>query len=137
MPRVETPQAFGQETFAPKADRIDAAAQFPSHLPLGRATRQPQNDIRAANIFCGEGSATHFSFEFGTNQWAQFQFGGHERSVPNVCIRSQCYSSLVFDDAHVAPSVIRDCFTLRLDAAHPAWLPTLSSLQPYFATTQY
>jgi hypothetical protein len=44
---------------------------------------------------------------------------------------------VIFDDAHVAPQVIRDCFTLRMDRTHPAWYPVLQILQTYFQGTSF
>lgn len=58
-------------------------------------------------------------------------FNGHS------IFRDQQIAGAVFDDAHVAPSVIRDCFTLRVGREHAAWGPLASLLRVYFDQTPY
>ena len=45
--------------------------------------------------------------------------------------------ALVFDDAHVAPAKIRDCFTLRFARKHPAWGKLMELLGRYFETSSF
>lgn len=106
------------------------------------ATNQLIEQARFQAEQCGIEVATYFdrrwnnqdSFERGhtfllTNYHALFN--GKSKFVDEIV------QSVVFDDAHVAPNIIRDCFTVTMTRQHPAWLPVLQSLQPYFAESPY
>jgi len=106
------------------------------------ATNQLVEQVRSQAEQCGLQVASYYesqwrnreAFEQGrstliTNYHALFN--GMTKFLDEVI------AGIVFDDAHVAPNVLRDCFTIKLTAAHPAWLPLLQCLQPFFAETTY
>lgn len=43
--------------------------------------------------------------------------------------------AILFDDAHVAPSAIRSCFTITIGREHDAWEPLIGIVRRYFKTT--
>lgn len=45
--------------------------------------------------------------------------------------------AIILDDAHVAPNIIRDCFTVKIETAHPAWGPLMAIFANYFKTSSF
>jgi hypothetical protein len=45
--------------------------------------------------------------------------------------------AIIFDDAHVAPTIIRECFTLGIDTKHPAWGPLMSIFAGFFEKSSF
>ncbi len=45
--------------------------------------------------------------------------------------------AVVFDDAHVAPAIIRECFTVKIPPEHSAWGPLMAVFRPYFENSQF
>lgn len=46
-------------------------------------------------------------------------------------------AAVLFDDAHVAPSTIRSCFTMSVDAKHPAWPHLIALFAKHFDSTPF
>jgi len=45
--------------------------------------------------------------------------------------------AIILDDAHVAPSIIRECFTVKIGRTHPAWNPLIAIFADYFLRSPY
>jgi hypothetical protein len=45
--------------------------------------------------------------------------------------------AIIFDDAHVAPNIIRECFALRINKDHPAWGPLMAIFNEYFKSSSF
>jgi len=50
---------------------------------------------------------------------------------------SEAVKGIIFDDAHVAPSIVRDCFTLKVGTTHPAWGKLMAIFRDYFESSSF
>jgi hypothetical protein len=49
----------------------------------------------------------------------------------------EAVKGIIFDDAHVAPSIVRECFTLRIGTSHPAWGKLMVVFRDYFESSPF
>lgn len=50
---------------------------------------------------------------------------------------SEGVRGIIFDDAHVAPSIIRECFSVKVATTHPAWGKLMSIFRDYFESSTF
>lgn len=51
--------------------------------------------------------------------------------------RNDSVRAVLFDDAHVAPGIIRDCFTLKIQGRDKAWGPLMGIFHDYFRESPF
>src|SRR5205823_2598188 len=50
---------------------------------------------------------------------------------------SEGVKGIIFDDAHVAPSIVRDCFSLKIGASNPAWGKLMVIFRDHFESSSF
>src|SRR5436190_16062380 len=94
MACIEAAEPFSHKSIIPKAHGVHAALKLPSDPSLRCSLGQAKNDISPAHVFSRKSATTNFSFKFRANGRSQFKFARHPKTLPEQCVRCQCYSAL-------------------------------------------
>lgn len=93
---VKTGQPLNLKSLLPEPDRVHAAAHVSGYLTLPLAFREPENDIRPANVLGRETAAAKAGLKCGFSGSAHFKLGWHAYTLSHECIRSPGYNALVW-----------------------------------------